>query len=541
MNNRIATIILLSLIIILAFILRVYSLGQVPAGFHEDEVAYGYNAYSLLLTGKDEYGKHLPLVLQSFGEYKPALYAYLTIPWIALFDLTPFAVRFTTALFGVFSVVLLYFFVNKLFKNQKIALITAALLAISPWHLNLSRTASEVVVSLFFILVLLYAILSLKEKFSLLWFALAIVSGILAIGSYTASRFFVLLLVGIFLFLPWGQAKKVSGKRILLGLLGVFIVAALLISNLDSAKRFNQISILSTPETQLVLEEQIREDQSTPPFIARTFHNKIVNYGHTLLHNYSEYLTLDFLLFNGVEPPRMQIADAGLFYIWQMPFLLIGLYVLVRKRNNKSVLLISWWLILLLPAAFTANEIPHVYRALIVLPPMLIILAIGIYTCCSYVILKRSRFLMIIAALLLILSVWELFYYQHQYYIHQERHRPWYRGYAYKPLAEALQTLAPKYKKIIITKSHGSPYIHLLFYSKYNPSTYQAEGSLRDMDYKGFGKYIFVPETCSTQADMANLYVVKGECDVPKNFKLVKTITWQDGTAAFKLIEYLPY
>ena len=88
------------LILILAFFLRFYKLGKVPPSLNWDEASIGYNSYCLLKTGKDEYGIKLPLFLRSFGDYKPSLYTYLTIPAVAFFGLTELAVRFSSALFA---------------------------------------------------------------------------------------------------------------------------------------------------------------------------------------------------------------------------------------------------------------------------------------------------------------------------------------------------------------------------------------------------------------------------------------------------------
>ena len=109
-------------IVFLSFILRFYELDQIPSGFHSDEAAFGYNAYSLIQTGKDEYGQFLPLILKSFGDYKGAIYAYLTIPGVFLFGLTEFAVRLPTAIFGVFFVTLSYLLALQLTRNKKISL-----------------------------------------------------------------------------------------------------------------------------------------------------------------------------------------------------------------------------------------------------------------------------------------------------------------------------------------------------------------------------------------------------------------------------------
>src|SRR3972149_156253 len=92
------------LVLIFAVLLRVYKLNNSPPGLYSDEAAYGYNAYSLLTTGHDEYAKSWPFALKSFGDYKPPMTAWLTIPSIATFGLSEFAVRLPSALAGVASV-----------------------------------------------------------------------------------------------------------------------------------------------------------------------------------------------------------------------------------------------------------------------------------------------------------------------------------------------------------------------------------------------------------------------------------------------------
>src|SRR5437667_4318474 len=120
LNKGIKTKILL--IIIIASVLRLWQIGQVPASLDWDEASLGYNAYSILQTGKDEYGKVLPVVLESFGDYKPALYAYLIIPFLNIFGLTEIAVRLPAALIGIIAVLLTYFLTKELLKRTDIAL-----------------------------------------------------------------------------------------------------------------------------------------------------------------------------------------------------------------------------------------------------------------------------------------------------------------------------------------------------------------------------------------------------------------------------------
>ena len=114
MNNKLRNFLLI-IITAIALFLRLWQIGVVPPSPDWDEVSLGYNAYSILKTGKDEYGKFLPVVLRSFDDYKPALYAYFIIPFIPLFDLDIVSVRIPSVAFGVLAVIAVYFFVKELF------------------------------------------------------------------------------------------------------------------------------------------------------------------------------------------------------------------------------------------------------------------------------------------------------------------------------------------------------------------------------------------------------------------------------------------
>src|SRR5258706_3112136 len=121
-------IVILFLILIVAAVLRFYQLGVVPASPDWDEAALGYNAYSILHTGRDEYGKFLPVILRSFDDYKPALYTYFVIPVIFFTNLSLWATRFPSAFLGVLTVFGTYLLVRELFKEDRVALLSAFLL-----------------------------------------------------------------------------------------------------------------------------------------------------------------------------------------------------------------------------------------------------------------------------------------------------------------------------------------------------------------------------------------------------------------------------
>jgi 4-amino-4-deoxy-L-arabinose transferase-like glycosyltransferase len=103
---------------LVAAFLRLWYLGVNPPHLTPDEASLGYNAYSILKTGRDEYGEILPIIFKSFGDYKPGLYVYATVPFVALFGLTEFAVRLPSAIAGVAAVWLLYLIINLMVNGQ---------------------------------------------------------------------------------------------------------------------------------------------------------------------------------------------------------------------------------------------------------------------------------------------------------------------------------------------------------------------------------------------------------------------------------------
>ncbi len=76
---------LIILIFIFGLVLRLIFLAQIPPELNRDELSLGYNAYSLLTTGKDEHSRVWPAVFRSFGDYKLPGYIYLLIPFIKVF------------------------------------------------------------------------------------------------------------------------------------------------------------------------------------------------------------------------------------------------------------------------------------------------------------------------------------------------------------------------------------------------------------------------------------------------------------------------
>ena len=99
---------LVTIIFVLGTFFRIFGLGELPNGLYPDETAIGYNAFSILVSGKDEHGASYPIYFKSFDDYKLPFYMYSTAAAIHAFGANAFAVRFTSALFGSLAIIALY-------------------------------------------------------------------------------------------------------------------------------------------------------------------------------------------------------------------------------------------------------------------------------------------------------------------------------------------------------------------------------------------------------------------------------------------------
>jgi len=543
----------LLLILILAGFLRFYQLADYPVGFHIDEASLGYNAYSLLKTARDENGQFLPLHIDMFGDQRPSGYQFLDILPVAILGLSEFATRLPSAIFGALTPLAMFFLARLLLKNQRrsgdqLGLVAAFLTAISPWHLVISRASAETIVALFLIILGAYFFLkSIKEKGTSFFWATFLWS--VSLFFYHTSRVFIPMLGLAFsgcLFSHWWQ--KGRQFRLRLGLcLGLVILTALglVFGSGAGSGRFQQVSILHFPEIRLVMEEQFREDgvAEMPVLAARFFHNKVVNYGLGYLKEYFRYFSPNYLFIEGGLPAWYLVPGMGLLLLVELPFLLIGLYGLVKKGGWFLVPVI--WLVLgPVIAGLTQDDAPNVQRSLVMLPGLILISTYGFWVVWEWGRKKLIRPVRILAVVgLALVLVLNFSYFCHQYFVHGRLHRPWYRFNGFKEVVLAVNELEADYDKVVVSKTQGGTYMHFLFFSPFDPRAYQELGSPRDNDFGGFGKYVFVPQECPTQLpsgmvgeDEKVLYVASGVCSDPQfGDHQAKLIKREDGTVAFRI------
>lgn len=532
----------LILIIVLAFILRFYQLGQNPPSLDWDETAHGYNAYSILKTGRDEYGYKMPLFFRSFDDYKPPLYTYLVVPAVAIFGLNDFAVRFPSALLGVFAVLFTYLMAKELFQKKSIALLAAFFLAISPWHLQFSRVAFETNSATFWSVLGTWAFLkgikSENRKIAY-WLSLASLSFGANLFMYHNARVFIPIYALMLLFLYRQKLIKFKKYLIIPTLIAVIFIAVLIpiITSISGQLRFKGTTIFADLSPQFKSSALIVQDQQQSQLLAgKFFHNRRFVYIPILVKNYLSHLTPNFLFFTA-DMDRHHAPLIGLLYLWDLPFVITGIYFLIRNKFSRNTkIIICWWFLIAPVASSVTWGVPHSLRSEIYIPTYQIFIAIGVYTLYQYA--KRKMLFISVAASLLLIN---FSFYLHQYYIHMpvEYSQAWL--YGRKEAALYSDSIKTSYNQVIVSTKLDQSHEFWLYYTKYDPVKYQKEGGTTSggflEDRNHFDKYQFKPIDYNKQKLESKTLFVGTPTEVGGGAKILKTINYLNGEPAIVVFE----
>ncbi len=535
------------IVVLISVFLRFWQLGDVPPSPDWDEVSLGYNAYSILKTGRDEYGTWFPLVLRSYDDYKPPLYAYLAIPSVALLGLTTFAVRIPSAVMGVLAVIGTFVLVKEfsVLKDPKrenysesLGILSAFLLAISPWHIQFSRIAFEanigVTLNIWAVAFFLRGLKSPK------WFLAA--SGVfsLALYAYHSERIFVPLLLIILGLLYWRELKRNLRIVIISCIIGFVLIAPLGVAflNTNSLMRLRGTSSLADQTGLLARSvKKLEFDQAHGNWWGIVFDNRRLVWAKTLVSGYLSHYSFRWLFLTG-DNPRHHAPDMGLLYFWELPFLLWGIYLFTIRKNTVSLLLFSWFLIAPIAASPT-TELPHAIRTLVFLPTFQIFTAAGLWQFVVWMRRKKSVFMIILFLIVMTLFAANILYYLHMYFGHMNREFSKYWQYGYKQAVEYTRSFGPKYRKIIISTKIEQPHMFFLFYLRYDPIHYLNQGGTKSggfaEDRNAFDKYEFRPINWQQEIRDGTILYIGLPSEIPVTPK--KSIFYLNGTEAIRIAD----
>lgn len=542
----------LFLFTILGFVVRFYQLGKAPAGLYLDEAAQGYNAYSILKTGKDEFGKAFPVVFRSFGDFKTPVYIYLIVPLIPIFGLTPLTVRLPSFVFSILTLPLIYLLIRRLLPRVKVAvplgLISVLLLAISPWHTLFGRTNFECNVALFFLLLAVYLFYTALRKPPLL--ILSAFFFTIALPAYHSQRILVpLVLLLLFIRHRVTLLSRSHRRYLIIGFILGFLI--------------------SLPTLTIM---------TTSGFLARATTLNIFTGGNpsgylkwytgplSYLINASWYLTVkEFfaLYFSYFSPrnlfllgdygPRSSFPDLATFFSWQLPFYIYGLYRLAKEKQLGELRFFTLTLMLIapIPAALTRDPFSTI-RSLPLVVPLCIIIALGLIRCFETIKPGIYRSLAVVGFVLVV--IYSLLNLYSSVIVLNERFRSVYWDYGWQQVVNRLNILDQKLP-VIIDNVRAEPYSQILFFTAFDPQTYQRDNFEVPLDQyytnlernknKIIGRIAvrpieWKPDLAKEQYLVADYLGISLEQVEKNHLTLIDQINYSDGTPAYRIVKTNP-
>jgi 4-amino-4-deoxy-L-arabinose transferase-like glycosyltransferase len=540
---------LLLVILVIAAFLRLYHLDSVPPAPSVDEVSTGYNAYSLLLTGRGEHGGLYPLVLQSFDDWQPALYAYLTIPFIYILGLSIVAVRLPAVLLSILTVYITYLLVNELFTLSKsgrlhdkdktlhewYALAAAFLLAISPWHIYLSRLGYPANAGLSFFILTVYFLMRRKFVTSMLFFVLSAMS-------YHTEKVFLPLVSLAFLLVYYKELWLYKKKTITILVFGFILLLPFLYQSFapGALARLNATSIFR------VREEDMARDMHMNLAVARSEStiNKIIYNHKALALQYAGrgYLThfQPTWLFTNMTAAQHKAPNLGLLYPWEAITLAFGIIIFFQGKidRKKKILLVVWLLAAPVASAFSTSA-PHAVRSIVFLPIWQLFSGIGLVRIFLYIASKFHKILPIILYLGIFIVSLIIFY--NQYFIVFPRIQSASFQYAISQAMPLILKKESQYDKIVISNQGPlyQSYMYYLFYSRYDPATYYKNGGTGSGGFAAehnIGKFIFKRIAWDKEEKKKKILYVGSVDEINNKDGLMNEFFDLDGKPEIKLI-----
>lgn len=512
-------------IFLLAFFLRTYMLTSVPANVHIDEIAFGYNAYSIAETGKDEYGVFFPLQLKSYDDYRPALYSYLMIPFIKLVGLNIFSIRFTSVFISLGILIGIYLLVKEFIKKRKneeiasftikpssyiansdlIPLLVTFLYAISPWSIFYSRLAIDTTAGQFFfvygLLCFLRFINATNKKNYYLY--LSTIFFLLCFYSYNGVKLFlppfVLFLFYLYRKELWYSKKNLAANLLIAGIMLIPMVQ-FYINQSEGMIRFSSTNIF-TQKRQLIDNnaQRLLIDMQNKDFLGYIYDNRRFAYFPIFITNYLVNFN-PVWLYTSDGTENYKSSNIGLFYIFELPLLILGIYFIVKYSflpNKLGYILILWILTAVLPSGFT-TESPHATRSYNMLPPILIMEGFGLYYLMQIIKNLHNKYFRISGYLLVIfVGAFFILWFIHSYFVTFKRESSYKYQYGVREAIMYAKEHETEHKKIIFSNRGNLlfSYMYYLFFNAYNPTTYIKNGGTQSGTFDGnniIGKYAFV-------------------------------------------------
>jgi 4-amino-4-deoxy-L-arabinose transferase-like glycosyltransferase len=438
----------LILILLLASVFRFYRLDYLE--LFGDEVDAGYQSYSILQTARDYRGNFLPAYMHSFSEWRAPGMMYAMVPFIKLLGLNEWGVRVPEAVFGVLSILGFYWLLLELKVDKKVALFSSLFMAISPWHIQYSRSGFELTLLCASLVVGMWCLLrGVVRKKDFLIVLSSLFFGV-AIYTYNTGNIFVPLLSVLVLIYV-----KANRRQWLVLLFSGLVVCLPLIYQIIfgyAAERFGKVSIVTNKEVIATVNDYRNADSSS--LISKVYFNKYSVSLRRVLYNYTNAFSSDFLFRTGDVTFRHSFHMVGYFYWITLPLLIIGLAV------NKNWLMVGWLLVAPIPSSLTFDGYNHGSRLFLLVFPLCYFAGLGLWT-------LKDKWKLMVGVILMIEVVFFQYYYWKFY--RSESWRWWHTGY--KEAMNYVVENKGSYDKVLIDNTYEPSLIRYLFWSRTPPET----------------------------------------------------------------------
>lgn len=406
-----------------------WQLKNIPPAVYTDEAVTGYNAYSVLLTGRDEYGQTMPILFKYLGSWLPGLNIYLMVPLIKIWGLNATGIRLQSVIFGELLILVIYAVVRLKTKCGRTAFWGTLFIAITPWVVFYARTGYETILGI----MLTGAGVGLigrggKKIGNVLWGFTALI-----LSTYDAHVFrylFPILLLG-WVIIYREDLKNWTGSQ------RIKFVSLLVIGN------FCNLWLILTPA--FWVKNLVYKDAGLLQIVINVWTQIKI------------YLTpVTFFGQAGDIDLQHRIPGLGLYYWWMIFPIGLGILGWIRRWRKN----IWWWYLLAVSAipAVLSGAFISTQRAVGLIIPFGLVMAEGLRRFNKWLLIC----LFIYSGVLLWRSYFVLFPGLSQ--------EAW--NYGYGQLAEVIKG-NPGAKFVIDNSRNPRNYILELFYTAYSPDVYQ--------------------------------------------------------------------
>ena len=372
---------ILFVIVLVGGALRTYKLGTVPLGLYHDEAFNGQDAWSVLAGNR-------PIFFEANNGREP-LFLYAMALGMAVWGRTPFAVRFAAALLGTLTVPATFLMARAWF-DEWVGLWSAALIAVAPWPVNLSRIGLRAVSMPFVTAVACWLWWEGRRKQGRARTLYLVLGGVflgLSLYTYTAARLVPVAVAGFALFQVWVSKERLDRSQWLYVLLPAAVATMPLIgygiTHWEAfAERAAQVSVW----------------------------NPAIHHGDPVgLLTRNIVRAVGLFAVRGDAIPRHNVPLRPLFDPVVSVFMLLGVLLSLGKaRRGGAYALATIWTGAMLIPTILAEDCPHFLRAVGVLPVAAVYPALGLeWTRTRLAQVRRARLgYVLVGSVLLISAAW---------------------------------------------------------------------------------------------------------------------------------------